>query len=286
MKKKTKNTIRTDAELREICSVLLSRKRYSRALEFTLDEIQRSYTIMTHAQNNHAPRVTIVNIGDCLYLQFSDISPQHFLITEPKYCIEKDFAFIPYLNWYGSKELPKSFIDFFITELRINKWFLIPILLLTFLLMFLAADYELYDKVSELVLQAVTVFLSIYLIFTVTQNQVMSKDRSLFSQGIIQKFYYDDRNLAILAIVTIISSIISIIAAHLTQSINTGTMLMGPYVDIRHMALSFFSAVLITLMVDTFLSVVNYYFFRSKQILDRNVASDILDDEFKKYYRE
>ncbi len=281
--KKMKITSKSDEYLAELATSLVNRQINKNALTFSLKDIQRMYVILTQMLENHPPQISIVSIGENVYFQFSEISPQHFLIEDSNGLSENDFAFIPNKNWFGPQEQSKGVIQFFREELSSN-WWLIIVLFLLFIIMLFTHDNDLYIKISELVLQATTVFLSIYLIFTVSQNQIIATDKKLFIQGIVYKFYSDDRYLAIEAIFTIVLSLSNTILVHFLVSLQFTYFLFRPdFLLVKDYILALTSSFLVILMVDTFLSVTNYFFFRTKHILDRNMASDILHDEFQKY---
>lgn len=277
-------TNKTNDYLDSLSNALINQQVNSRALIFSLDEFQRLYVIMTNKQRNLAPQISIVSIGDTLFLQFSNISPQHFIIVDPKGFDKDDFAFIPNINWYGPKEKTRGFYQFITSEFKLNWKLFCVIFLISSIILFFTKESDLYIKVSELVLQAMTVFLSIFLIFTVSQNQIIASDKKLFIEGIVQQFFSDDLNLAKEAILTIILALFNTILVHFLNRINLDAYLIKPNLLLHDFILAFTTSSIILLLIDTFLSVVNYFFLRTKNIHDRNMASTILDEEFLKYH--
>ena len=74
----------------------------------------------------------------------------------------------------------------------------------------------------------------------------------------MQKFINDDKNLALLAILTIATVFANAIAAHLRLNLGI-TLQFGPVRLNRHLLLTFTYAIAVTLLFDTFFAVAGYY---------------------------
>ena len=116
-------------------------------------------------------------------VQFSEISPQRFLVYSPVDLTDKDFDFVTKKIWHGQRIRPKTFLSFLWSEAKLNSWKLLCVFFISAVLLFIVRDDSLYDLLSMLLTQASTVFFSIYLIFTVTQNQTLHSDRTSFRGG-------------------------------------------------------------------------------------------------------
>ena len=276
---------RTDAELEQVCVRLLNCEYDEVAYPLSIDELKRLYAILIELRHNQVPHTIVVNLGWEAFIQFSDISPQHFLITSTQSFSQQDFEFVPVKKWYGPCERMNSFPGFLITELSLNRWSLFGIFVLSFVLLWGAHDDGLYDMISNLLIQSGTVFLSIYLIFTVTQSQILQSDQRLFKKGVLQRYHRDDRNVTILAILTLALTFVNTMFAHLNQTFNPTVSIATITLD-RHLWLALTTSFTICLLFDTFLAVVNYYLERTKAVLERNLLAGVLEEDFQEHYRD
>ena len=262
---------KTNQEIERICKKLLSGEIYSKALSVSLDEFQRFYSTFVNLARK-SPKVSLVNLEDIVIAQFSDIAPQHFDISDTKPLVDNDFAFIQYRRWYGATNTPERFTLFIWKELRQNLLKLLMVAIISFTILFLANSTSLYELMISLLIQSSTVFLSLYIIFTVSQSQGLYSDLELFKSGVLHKYYRDDRNVTLLGIVTVSSTFLSAGLIYLLSEYNPNIYLQA--------AKAALVTVNITLLFDTFLTVANYYLERNRDIIERNIAADILNDDF------
>ena len=268
---------RTTQEIERICLRLLSRERGDAPLIVSLDEFQRFYSTLVDLAKK-SPKVSLVNLEDRVLGQFSDISPQHFDISDNNPLVNTDFDFIPHKTWYGASAVPEKFITFLWKEFKQNISKLLIVAAVTFTILFLANSIALYDLLIGLLIQSSTVFLSLYIIFTVSQSQSLYSDLGLFKNGVLHKYYRDDRNVTLLGIMTVASTFLSAGLLHMLENYP------------ENIYISVVKAVLVTismiLLFDTFLTVANYYLERNRDIIERNIALDILNNDFLNEYKE
>jgi len=262
---------RTNKDIERICVQLLSHKIDNKPLSVSLDEFQRFYSIFVNLSKS-SPKVSLVNLEDRVIGQFSDIAPQHFDISDKNLLVEADFAFIQDKIWYGATAPPEKFTLFLFKELRQNFPKLLLVAVVSFTILFLADNAALYELIVSLLIQSSTVFLSLYIIFTVSQSQSLYSDLVLFKSGVLHKYYRDDKNVTLLGIVTVSSTFLSAGLVYLLSKYDPNIYLQAV------------KAVLITLNItllfDTFFTVANYYLERNRDIIERNIAADILNDDF------
>jgi hypothetical protein len=270
---------RTTEQIQQTCIKLLHGERNSQALEVSLDEFQKFYATMLHLSKT-SPTVSLVNLETVVKAQFSDISPQHFDILHNEPLTEQHFEFALKKRWYGAKEPPQGYWTFMWEELKLNWRKLVPLFVAILILLYTTNSDPLYELMATLLIQSSTVFLSIYLIFTVAQSQILYKDISLFKAGILQRYYRDDRNVTLLGILTVAltflsSGVVSLATKYLSSTNPLWLQIAGRVLK----ALS--TTIAITLLFDTFLIVANYYLDRSRDVTERDMASDILDQDFR-----
>lgn len=274
---------RTDEEIEQICLRLINNQIGERALDVSPDEFQRFYSTFVNT-TRQIPLVSLVNLEDIVVAQFSTISPQHFDITSKGDLKEDSFGFIPQKRWYGTKEKPEKFITFLRREIAENYAKLIVVGCLGFGILFFVDSTNLYDLMISLLIQSSTVFLSLYIIFTVSQTQNLFRDLLLFKKGILQHYYNDDRNVTLLGILTVALTFFSAGVIYLLTS-------YGPAVPISWFPLlgrilkAATTTIVLVLLFDTFLTVANYYLERNRDVLERDIVGQILNQDYEEFTR-
>lgn len=276
---------RTDQQLEAICTHLLGGEIGNDAVELEFEEFKRLYATMTRLRAS-APRLTLVKtLGNEVFAQFSDIAPQHFIITDRQPLTPERFGLVPNLVWYGEQKRPLTFIRFLGKELRRNLWPLLGVFIGSAVLMFAANSPSLYELMATLLIQSGTVFLSIYLIFTVSQSHRLAEDKRLFKVGITERYFRDDRNVTLLAILTIAITFISSMFVSLLDTNWWVTIFRAPVLTAVLKAVS--TAIAIAFLFDSFLTVAGYYLGRTMDVVERDVISEILHQDFEQtYYKD
>ena len=276
---------RKPEEIENICKKLLDGNYGKSALEVTLDEFQRFYTTMVYLTKSN-PIVSFVNLEDVVVAQFSSISPQHFDISDRKIMLtEDDFEFVISKKWYGSQGKPQSFGNFLWHEFLLNWGKLSTIFVISALILFAINDKTFYEQLISLLIQSATVFLSLYIIFTVSQSHTLYKDIVLLKEGILQRYYRDDRNVTLLGIITIAFTFLGSGIISLTNKLDGLVQLDWATMTTRIIR-AMVIAIVITMLFDTFLTVANYYLFRNRDVLERDMVADILDNDYREHGNE
>jgi hypothetical protein len=268
----------TDRELHDLGYQLLQHRINERAVILDLAEFQKLYGFIIEMAK-HVPQLSLVKtLSSEVFAQFSDISPQHFIIVNSEALSPESFRFASSIKWHGAVKRPQRFWEFLAAELRDNFAKLSVVLIASVILLFLADSSALYELVATLLIQSGTVFLSIYLIFTVSQNLRLAEDRDLFETGVTQRYFRDDRNITFLGILTIAltffnSMFISVLDSMPIASPEIGVLLRA--------GSALTTSVVVVLLFDCFLVVSSYYLGRTMDVVERDVVSDILHDDFK-----
>jgi hypothetical protein len=269
---------RSTSEIENICQLLLSGRMGNDPLVVKLSEFQLFYSTIVNLKKI-SPLIDIINLEDRVIAQFSEISPQHFIIMEPG-LQKSNFNFASNITWYGIEKHTDKFPIFIGKEIY-QKWFyVLSIFSISAILLYSIHSLSYYGQLISILIQSATVFMSIYIIFSVSQSKMLSTDKTLFISGILQKYYNDDKNVTILAIVTIAELIISSgINELLTKILSSNIKLENIIYIIDIIIIS----TGITLLFMTFETVANYYIDRSRDIIERDMISEILHNEYKKY---
>lgn len=272
---------RSQQQIENICRKLLEGYIGDAALNVTLDEFQEFHAAILRL-TEAAPEVSFVNLETIVVAQFSSVSPQHFDIVDDEPLTEDRFDFVSKRHWYGRRDRPQGFMAFLWAEFLLNFSKLLSIFTVSATLLFLVNSDPLYELVASFLIQSATVFLSLYIIFTVAQSQSLFQDISLFRKGILQKYYTDDRNVTLLGILTIAMTFLNTGLVYALNSLES--WIQGYWVGIlARLIKAVFTAFVITLLFDTFFAVANYYLYRNRDVLERDITSDVLDSDYRKF---
>ncbi|MCB8927902.1 MAG: hypothetical protein H6652_19995 [Ardenticatenaceae bacterium] len=275
-------TSRDSNQIQSICRKLLNNEYNPIALQISsIDEFQRFYSTFVNLTKS-IPNVSFVNLETIVKAQFSDISPQHFDILTDKPLTENDFSFAEKKVWYGADSNIQGFGRFLTTEFKENWQKITPIFFLSFILLYLANSDTLYEVIATLLIQSGTVFLSVFLIFTVSQSHILQQDRSLFQSGILQKYYSDDRNVILMGILTIALTFFSQMLIENISFITSSTATDWVLV-LGRLLKSFSASIVISILFNTFFIVANYYLDRTRDVLERDLASELLHEDYQRF---
>ena len=272
---------RTPREIARICRELINNSIGMSALEVSLDEFRVFHETMQRLTKT-VPMVSLINLESTVVAQFSNISPQHFDITHSEPLTESLFGFAEKKCWYGPRKSPQSFSRFLLAEFLLNKWKLSVIFIASALVFFVINSAEFYQLMASFLLQSSTVFLSLYIIFTVSQSQTLYKDVSLLKIGVLHQYYRDDRNMTLLGILTIALTFLFSGLVSLTAMFDSTTQAFWALTASR-LVRAVSMSIVVALLFDTFLTVANYYLDRSRDVLERDLVAAILDDDYRKH---
>ena len=241
--------------------------------------------------------VDIVLNGDWAMAQFSRISNQRIRILpvfttrlrhiEPQVLSEDDFDFAAlYATFYGARK-PLSFLAFLREELSANPFKLLIVFLATFFIFFLISSNGNITKlipINELIITSITLFLSIFLLFTVSQNLEKSQNLMFFSTGLTHRFFSVDRYVAIIAILALLLGFFNVVLAEILPNHNWAlfkyTIQTPDSLELTIIA-SLSTALATTLLVDSFLALTNYYFYRVRYLVEQELTRQLLDSTMK-----
>lgn len=244
-------------------------------------------------------KLDIVLNGNWAMAQFSNLSKHRIRIFRYKFenkplgnllqpkprgrITAKDFEYASLVASFHGSQAALTFPQFLWEELTSNFGYL----LLTFLLAFFTLSFtstlpedtyiNLIKSLNELLISVATLYLSIFILFTVSQNASIIEDEMIFRQGLTHRFFKIDRFLAILVIVAIILCLATYVINELEPSINM--QILGRTIHISKISTitTISTSLSVTILVNCFLSVVRYYFKRTRHIFERDLTKAVLD---------
>ena len=113
---------KSETELRKICDYLIDHGWSEGAIETSLDDLRGLHQLLVERRGDQVPATSIVNLGKEAMVQFSEISPQRFLVDSPVDLTDKDFDFVTKKIWHGQRIRPKTFLSFLWSEAKLNSW--------------------------------------------------------------------------------------------------------------------------------------------------------------------
>jgi hypothetical protein len=269
----------------------------------TLDEFIELYQCVTEC-TEAVQDVHIVLLGRNAAVQFPRVSRQRLVVRHNHRLTEKHFSrTVIKVSFFGDKL--KHSLWGQLKEERRNA----PILLAIFVA-FLggmiwiglrpAADYNAYladpqsypeisraidalKTVSDLVVTSASLFLSVFLVFTVAQNVEMIKDEFLFKEGLVHKYHRDDVFVSSVAMLSLFLGIANTVLLVIPVSLHIATLTLGG-MTISLNKLSLVSPLVIALsatgLAMCFLSIL-YYFQRAIGNIGVIMADSTLKEALK-----
>lgn len=269
----------------QICQRLLDNTPLNEDERYlTLDEFIDLYQCV--AQRTAAIQdVHVVLLSKNAAVQFPRVSRQRLVVRHKHRLTKKDFSrTVVKANFFGDK-LDYS-LRIQLKEEKRNALILL-VIFVAFLVSMIgiglhpAADYNNYladpskyapvgqaldalKTISELVVTSATLFLSIFLVFTVAQNVEMARDKFLFEEGLAHKYHRDDVFISKVALLSLFLGIANTVLLVIPVSLQLVTFTLGG-ITISLNKLSLWSPLAVALsatgLAMCFLSIL-YYFER------------------------
>ena len=239
-------------------------------VELTLDQFREVYhKVINHkVLNDHT--VFAVFVEDRIFITFPEKPRVKFVITKDKgFFSKEDLNFVANLEPMGSYEGEYRFRTFIKEEFRLNGWKLAVIFFSTLPLFHLANNVAMLRKVNEMILASATIFISIFLLFVISQRGYKNEFK-LMRDGILYRFFQNDKYVAELAIFLIFLSMWNVAFTYL----NLGTIIL---------VISISTSFSLVILAICYLAIYQYYFERMKLIRYLSASEELLDDRLRKY---
>ncbi len=134
-------------------------------------------------------------------------------------------------------------------------------------------------KVNEMLLTSATLFLSVFLVFTVAQSAKLQEDVRLFDTGLLHKFERDDRLITIVAIASLVLSVLNVTLLGLPVSLDiTAWNVLGYVITLNKLSLVSppITGLTIGTLIYCFLALL-YYLKRMMLITNRDMSARVLE---------
>ena len=294
----------------EISKKLIAGQPLGDEADISLEEFVALYQKIGQ-QVNIKQRVDIVLQDDRAFVQFTDLPPGNgtVYVTSEHRLTPQDFS-RTVANAVFHGDVLASTIKEQIKEDRANIVIAGTIGLLFTILLFIlgnsvAPTYAAYlvtpgqfptterainvmVQVNEMLLTSATLFLSIFLIFTVAQSAKLQEDIRLFDTGLLHKFERDDRLIAVVAIASLVLSVLNVILLGLPVSLDvTAWRVLGYVVTLNKLSLisPVITGLMIGMLIYCFLALL-YYLKRMMLITNRDMSVKVLERARRHHHRQ
>jgi hypothetical protein len=275
-------------DLLQIANQIINAAGEPTLFELSLSDFKKLYRII--CEKAHAPTVDVVLNGNTAAIQFTGLCNHRILVVpdQPSNLLgrlqgknileEKDFDsdLAPKFRFYGQRKRI-ALLEFLAEEIATNGWLMLLVGLICVTALAFLGNKEVYVVLNEALITSATLFVTIFLLFAVSQNSAIIKDLSSFKTGVMHRWFAIDSYIAQLAI---FSLCVSIAARTLTEVTLTQIRLGNTILVISNLSWVIISLTCLSLvtLVDCFVAITNYYFKRIQMIVYRDLTQDILDD--------
>jgi hypothetical protein len=205
-------------------------------------------------------------------------------IERRKILEERDFEFASLHAEFLGVRKQLTIWKFLWEELITNGLYLLGTFLISFVafsaLTSVPSGKDALQRISEALLTASTLYLSVFILFTVSQNAEVLKDNFLFRKGLTYRFFQVDKILASLSVYIILSSILNIVLINISSETIRIFLFTIKLPDLS-IYIQIFSALIVTTLVDCFLSLIRYYFQRTRLVSEKDLTKNFFDELYE-----
>lgn len=281
----------------EVVQAILNPSGQPRLFTVTLSEFENIYEEITKRRDS--TKVDIVLNGTWALVQFSELV-NHRIRVVPNNAHRRMMRF-----WWGRQFLEKqdfkiahtsttfygqteylTFSRFALEEIRSNGLTALVLITASFYLINLAAEAatpaeSVISAASDVILAVGAIFFSMFLLFTASQNLSLV-NIELFKRGLTHRFMQIDANVTYLAIVTLgVAGATRVLSTFPDLDTRVVIVLLSTTINWLHIAIAG-TALAITLMAISLITVVQYYFKRLQYLYETEYSRKVLDEQFQK----
>lgn len=274
----------------KVVEIILGCEPASARLALSLLEFRQVY-VQVQEQRPGTP-VDIVLNGDWAMAQFSKLCNHRIRIQRDppgswllrlrgrRPLAESDFDFaVLHGAFYGARKRI-SFLSLLWEEIT-QVWLLMLVLFAVAVVVFgwllNNAGPEPLAKLNELLLVTITLYLSIFLLFTVSQNIDWIRNRRLFQEGLTHRFLRVDSFMTVLALIAFCLALTNVVLLAIANPVTLTIFGRTLSISNRSTIIAFLSAGAVTVILDCFLTLTRYYFGRVRNMLETDMTKEVLD---------
>ena len=218
------------------------------------------------------PRILLLSTQAVVRFPFS---PQSVIFVVGKHRLRKDDFEIAVDADFEGNVRPVTIRNFIWTEVRTNGLVLLGLALVVGWLLLADSKGEATTSINQMLVEANAIFISIFILFTASQNRDLVTTRRLVRDGSAYQYLQNDKYMAW-------TSIVSLLLAIGSTAVNTrfSTATTNIQVDFLQLmvSLSILPALMTTLalllLVDCFLAVTHYYLKIMVAVVESKILAD------------
>lgn len=220
-------------------------------------ELYRNIARMCEESNKKIGETRILLLTESAIVKFS-IAPNIILqINHDKNLSRKDFDIVISSVIEGNVR-PISWRAFIWTEIRHGWWIFLIVSIIFYLFYYKESNFPGISTINQLLVDATSLFISIFVLFTISQNRDLLSNKELVRKGFTHQLMQNDFYITSLAIASLICTFTS--SSILTQINPTITKIPILNVSFQTGFIAIFlTHIAMLFLLDCFMSVTRYY---------------------------
>lgn len=230
----------------------------------------RQVQLIADQEGVQTPSVDVLLLTETALVQF-ETAPNFVLrIIESRPLTRTDFEIIIVGNYYGNLN-PVPVRGLVWTELKKNGKYLFPVFVLFFILICSHKTDAVLETISQMLVEANALFVSIFTLFTITQNRELFASKELAATGFTHRMMRNDWFMTTLSILSLILAFVSVAIIGTNLDL---VIFAGRSIEITLARLIVVLA--LVLLIDCLLSVTQYYLKAMHTAVESKMYRDIM----------
>jgi len=259
--------------------ILQEQPRGTNRLELNqFKDLYRAIESVSRQEKRSLDKTTVVLLSEGALVRLS-VAPNYIIRVNKRdgNLRKKDFDFLLAPRFEGNVT-PIPLRAFVWTEIRRNWYILIPLGVMLVLLLLGDTKFETLNSVNQMLVDANAIFISIFVLFTVSQNTEILRSKHMLQSGETFRLMQNDRYITGMAILSLVMAIISTASS---SSSLPNSVFMTRRIFSSVSSLTVFLPVVLTtiasiLLVDCLLSISTYYLKIHRSTLDAHAYRILL----------
>ena len=226
----------------------------------SLDEFRELYRVvvrMCEENNNKIGETRILLLTESAIVRFSIAPNIIFQINHDKNLSKKDFDIVISPVIEGNIR-PISWGSFVWTEFRHGWWIFLLVSIVFYFFFYKESNFSGISTINQLLVDATSLFISIFVLFTISQNRDLLTNKELVRKGFTHQLMQNDYFITSLAITSLICTFTSSSILAQTNPSIINIPFLNKSFQVGFIAI-FLTHVAMLFLLDCFISVTRYY---------------------------
>lgn len=226
--------------------------------------------------NDEKSETAILLLTERALVKFST-APNAMVLVQGNNLSPRDFEIVLRGRFSGNVK-PITLRSFVWTELRNNGLLLVPFGIILWALLCRNPEYAAVVTLNQMIVDAIAVFVSIFVLFTISQNREPHSTKHFIQIGYTHRLIQNDNFITYTAILSLVLAILSVAMLGDVAS-NPGIQFGIPYLNwvvaIREWA-PWLTLLALILLLDCFLSITRYYLRMARAEMEARMYQQIM----------